>query len=330
MGPHLLHPAPDPLPRSAGRLAHRRLRRRPGRLLLHRRSDRRHRPPRLAGGPGGRRGPAARHAGAAADPATAGLRRHPARPRPAIDHHPRTRHPGHPPHHRPAPGSRRAPAAADAHRHLARAAGGAATGRHRPVARRRSHRPRGHRPARHPGHHPAHRRPLADVHGADLPATAVLDALVTGDERAFDQDPLLAFRLLADIALRALSPAVNDPATAVQALDCLEDLLADPAATRAGSTLHLTGPDGTVRLLIELPAWADYLRTGLDDVIAAATGSPMVLLHLRALLTRLGTGGHERHSPLLATRLSWVETELAARFPTLWREAAGAPPTSSG
>ena len=50
-------------------------------------------------------------------------------------------------------------------------------------------------------------------------------AFVTGDERTFEQDPKYAVRLLVDIAIKALSPAVNDPSTAVQALDQLEDLL---------------------------------------------------------------------------------------------------------
>ena len=40
-----------------------------------------------------------------------------------------------------------------------------------------------------------------------------------GAERTFEQDPKYALRLLVDIAIRALSPAVNDPITAVQALD---------------------------------------------------------------------------------------------------------------
>ena len=57
--------------------------------------------------------------------------------------------------------------------------------------------------------------PVADLHGGDVADAAVLGGLVTGPERTFDQDPLFAFRLLADIAMRALSPAVNDPATTI-------------------------------------------------------------------------------------------------------------------
>src|SRR6266700_2863838 len=65
----------------------------------------------------------------------------------------------------------------------------------------------------------------ADLHGGEVADAAVLGGPVTGQERTFHQDPLFAFRLLADISPRALSLAVNDPATAVQVLDTIESLL---------------------------------------------------------------------------------------------------------
>ena len=48
--------------------------------------------------------------------------------------------------------------------------------------------------------------PVADLHGGEVTDAAVLAGLVTGPERTFRQDPLFAFRLLADIGMRALSP----------------------------------------------------------------------------------------------------------------------------
>ena len=59
----------------------------------------------------------------------------------------------------------------------------------------------------------------------------VLRTLVSGPERTFDQDPMFAFRLLVDIALRALSPGINDPTTAVQAIDAIDGLIR-PLCTR--------------------------------------------------------------------------------------------------
>jgi uncharacterized membrane protein len=54
---------------------------------------------------------------------------------------------------------------------------------------------------------------------------AVLKAVRTGAERTFEQDPALALRGFVDIALRAVSPAINDPTTAFQVLDSVESLL---------------------------------------------------------------------------------------------------------
>jgi uncharacterized membrane protein len=49
--------------------------------------------------------------------------------------------------------------------------------------------------------------------------------VVLGDERNLDDDPAFAFRLLVDVAIKALSPAINDPSTAMQMLDWIEGML---------------------------------------------------------------------------------------------------------
>ncbi|MCX4745615.1 DUF2254 domain-containing protein [Kitasatospora sp. NBC_01287] len=157
---------------------------------------------------------------------------------------------------------------------------------------------------------------LAGVHGGELSGAAVLECLVTGRERTFEQDPTFALRLLADIALRALSPAVNDAATAVQALDDLEDLIARAAGTATG-TLVIPDGDGAVRVVLELPGWDELLRSCLDDVIAAAAASPMVLTRIRQLLRHLLTvTGPELHGAI-DHRIAWVEHEWSTRFPWL-------------
>ena len=102
---------------------------------------------------------------------------------------------------------------------------------------------------------------------------AVLRGLVTGTERTFDQDPLFAFRLLADIAMRALSPAVNDPATAVQVLDTIESLL-QSLVSRDLDVAHRADSSRTVRVVLTLPSWDDYLRTGLDDLSSPHPSPP--------------------------------------------------------
>ena len=68
--------------------------------------------------------------------------------------------------------------------------------------------------------------PLLRVFGAGSSPSekSLLYAIELGGERTFEQDPKYAIRLLVDIAIKALSPAINDPTTAVQALDQIEDL----------------------------------------------------------------------------------------------------------
>ena len=163
--------------------------------------------------------------------------------------------------------------------------------------------------------------PVADLHGGEVADAAVLAGLVTGPERTFGQDPLFAFRLLADIALRALSPAVNDPATAVQVLDTTDSLL-QALVTRDLDVAQVTDDTGTARVVLALPSWDDYLRTGLDDLIESASQSPMVLLRARTLLTTLLTAAPPARQPSITRRLQRAEELGAANFPLIWHDAA--------
>ncbi|HSP09019.1 MAG TPA: DUF2254 family protein, partial [Candidatus Dormibacteraeota bacterium] len=114
----------------------------------------------------------------------------------------------------------------------------------------------------------------------------VLRAFIVGEERTFEQDPALAIRLLADIVLRGLSPAVNDPTTAVQALDTMDGLLR-VLATRDLSVEHVTGRDGAVRVELVLPTWDDYVAVALDEIIALPAPSPNVSRRILRLLDEL-------------------------------------------
>ena len=167
--------------------------------------------------------------------------------------------------------------------------------------------------------------PVANLHGGEVADEAVLRGLVTGQERTFHQDPLLAFRLLADIGLRALSPAVNDPATAVQVLDTMQSILST-LVTRDLDVADIVDGTGAVRVVLTLPSWDDYLRTSLDDLIESGAGSPMVLLRARALLiTLLGTAPPQRR-PSIAWRLQHAQDLMAGNFPAIWRDAGGQDP----
>jgi uncharacterized membrane protein len=158
---------------------------------------------------------------------------------------------------------------------------------------------------------------VAAVHGGEASDAAVLAGLVTGQERTFHQDPLFAFRLLADIGLRALSPAVNDPATAAQVLDTVQSLLA-PLATRDLDVAEITDEAGTVKVVLALPSWDDYLQISLDDLIEASSGSPMVLLRARALLADLLDAAPPPRRSSITWRLRRAEELASGKFPQIW------------
>ena len=167
--------------------------------------------------------------------------------------------------------------------------------------------------------------PVADVHGGEVTDVGVLHGLVTGQERTFHQDPLFAFRLLADIGLRALSPAVNDPATAVQVLDTIQSILS-PLVTRDLDVAEMADGSGTVRVVLALPSWDDYLRTSLDDLIESGSRSPMVLLRARTLLTGLLNTAPPQRRSSIAWRLQHTEDLMAGNFPAIMRDAGGKDP----
>ena len=151
---------------------------------------------------------------------------------------------------------------------------------------------------------------VAEVIG-DLDDDAVLASCVTGVNRTFDQDPLLALRLLSDIGLRALSPAVNDPATAVQTLDAIVALLAR-AASRDLDARTVESPDGTARIRLDLPTWPDFVNEGLDELLAGSGNSPMMLARAVETLTRLEDQAPPECRLEVATRLQKLRASRAA------------------
>ena len=94
----------------------------------------------------------------------------------------------------------------------------------------------------------------------DAEPRLVRRVFVLARQRTVDQDPAFVLRMLVDIAIRALSPAVNDPTTAVQVLDRVETLLVELAApasrARRSSSTTTAGPRATSRPRAGPPTWS--------------------------------------------------------------------------
>jgi uncharacterized membrane protein len=130
---------------------------------------------------------------------------------------------------------------------------------------------------------------LLRVYGSTrkLPEEALTRAIRLARSRTFEQDPKYPIRLLVDIAIKALSPAVNDPTTAVQALDQIEDLLRR-LGHRQLDVGHARDSTGKIRLTFPVPTWQDYLALSFDEIRQFGATSMQVVRRLRAVLVGLG------------------------------------------
>ena len=129
---------------------------------------------------------------------------------------------------------------------------------------------------------------LLRVHGAGtpLPEDTLRGPVRLGRERTFEQDPKYPIRLLVDIAIKALSPAINDPTTAVQTIDQLEDLLRRLGAAELDAG-YAADETGALRLVFPTPTWEDYLTLAFDEIRQFGSSSVQVLRRMRSALVGL-------------------------------------------
>jgi uncharacterized membrane protein len=159
--------------------------------------------------------------------------------------------------------------------------------------------------------------PVLHVYGARqaIDERALMNGIELGEERTFEHDPGYAMRLLVDIAIRALSPAVNDPTTAVQALDQIEDLLIRLSARHLEHGAF-RDREGTVRLVVPSPAWADLLRLALGEICACGATSVQVMRRMTALISDLMAVAPEDRRPSVRDWEKRVQQTIARSFAT--------------
>jgi uncharacterized membrane protein len=149
--------------------------------------------------------------------------------------------------------------------------------------------------------------------GTPIKERLLVDAIHLGEERTFDQDPKYALRLLVDIAIRALSPAINDPTTAVQALDQVGDLLYRLGRRRLEiSVIH--DDAGQPRLVLPSPTWEDFVQLAFDEIRSYGGDSVQVMRRMRALISDLLAAVPEARRPALVYWQRRLNATVARRF----------------
>ncbi len=114
-------------------------------------------------------------------------------------------------------------------------------------------------------------------------AAVVRDAFVLGKQRTLVQDIAFPVRQLADIALKGLSPGINDPTTAENAIDAMGSFLVEYARCERPSPIRVDEA-GEPRLIAIAPDLDDLLRLGFEQVRIAAATHPTISQRMLDLL----------------------------------------------
>jgi uncharacterized membrane protein len=135
-----------------------------------------------------------------------------------------------------------------------------------------------------------------------------------GEVRTLEQDPAYGIRMLVDIAIRALSPAVNDPSSAVQSLDQLDDVLERLVGRSLGDG-RLLDDGGRVLVRFPAPQWEAFLSLAVDEIILYGAGSIQVGRRLSALLDDLLASAPEARRPSVSDRRAQLRRAIRRALP---------------
>ena len=124
--------------------------------------------------------------------------------------------------------------------------------------------------------------PVPDELGQRL-AGDVLEAIELGYERTTEQDTAFGLRQLADIAVKALSPGINDPVTAAHAVGYCADILVRLHHYRLGPQVHC-GAEGRPRAVLPDRDHVYYLELACAQVRRYGRREPTVLIALLRML----------------------------------------------
>jgi uncharacterized membrane protein len=156
--------------------------------------------------------------------------------------------------------------------------------------------------------------------GEDISSDALRNSVAIGAERTLEQDPMYAFRIIVDVASKALSPAINDPTTAVLAIDQIHHLLRN-VGSRSLAEGRETDSRGQLRLVYRTPNWEDFVHLAITEIRQYGRDSIQIMRRLRAMLENLIETLPERRAPMLQLELSLLQSSAKRMFVDLYDQA---------
>ena len=138
-------------------------------------------------------------------------------------------------------------------------------------------------------------------------------AVAIGPERTLEQDPTFAFRILVDIAIKGLSPAINDPTTAVLTIDQLHHLLR-LIGLRHVSREEICDEAGELRLVFRTPNWEDFVHLACTEIRHYGVGSVQTMRRMRSMLENLVQTLPLHRHPELRKQLELLDRAIEGHF----------------
>jgi uncharacterized membrane protein len=135
-----------------------------------------------------------------------------------------------------------------------------------------------------------------------------------GTERTMEQDPMFAFRILVDVAAKALSPAINDPTTAVLAIDQLHRLLRQ-VGLRDLRAEEIADESGAVRVIFRTPNWEDFVNISFREIRMFGAGNLQIPRRLLAMIENLVRALPEHRHAALRAELELLDRALVEQYP---------------
>jgi len=157
--------------------------------------------------------------------------------------------------------------------------------------------------------------PLFNLYGSakSLDERLLRSTVAFGPERTMEQDPTFAYRIVVDIALKALSPAINDPTTAVIAIDQLHRLLRK-AGKQNLRTDEILGKSGQLLVVFRTPNWEDFVHLAFTEIRYCGAQNIQITRRLRAMIENLiQTLPKHRHA-ILHRELQLLDQSIEKNF----------------
>jgi uncharacterized membrane protein len=157
--------------------------------------------------------------------------------------------------------------------------------------------------------------PLFRVYGGKTPppAQVLFQSVAVGQERTLEQDPSFAFRIMVDIASKGLSPAINDPTTAVLALDQIHSLLRAVGGRKLDDG-YIRDARGCLRLLYRTPNWSNFVLLAVTEIRHFGGQSIQIARRLRAMMEDLIRTLPESRAALLRRELALLRRSTERFF----------------